>query len=585
MINSMKKHIGLFIISLLMGISPAFAQLKGGSDVEPEDFLEKQMQKSSSLQDLIKTQDMPVGDIINSEYYFIGPGDIISIIALPIINMEYPVKVSPDNTIIIPRIGKLDLNGMNLKKVQDTVSKLFLKRNSNALVSVSLAQARLCLVNVKGNVLNPGTFTLPASYRVSSAIRFCNQLKSNANFNPNEMEMYMKLFENIRESEKLSNSSGNSALSSYSSRNVVLLRKDGSSMSVDIEKSIAYNNPLEDPFVKEGDEIYVPHEKFDYPKISISGAVLRPITVPFKKGDKLSLLLKFGRGFTTNADVNNIYLFMPGRDSKIKVELDDSLRLIGADYDLIPGSSVIVGESFTAVAGEQGVVSIVGHVALPGNYIIEKNNTKLKEIIDNAGGFTPKAYLPLAYIIRRTENMNRLIDPHKEQWEKFQYSDLTLEDTIRYAMDMKLRKSMVSCDFQKLFDNKDDSYNVVLQDGDVIFVPENPRRVFVYGQVNNPGFVDFKPDQSMKWYINKAGGFASGAAEDRARIIRGNNKVWLKDDENIVVYAGDEIYVPRPPDVPATLQAQKYGVLASIIGAVTGVVSVLFTIYWNTQKK
>lgn len=569
---------------MLLVISPVLGQLKGNSDIQPEDFLEKQMQKSSSLQDLIKTQDMPVGDIIDPTYYLIGPGDIISLIAMPIINIEYPIKVSPDNSIIIPRIGKLVLQNMNLYKVQDTINKLFLKRNSNAIVSVTLAQSRLCLVTVKGNVLNAGSFTLPASYRVSSAIRFCNQQKVNGTMNPNEMEMYMKLFENIRESEKLSNSSGNSALSAYSSRNVVLLRKDGSSVSVDVEKSIALNNPIEDPYVKEGDEIYVPHEKFDYPKISISGAVLRPITLPFKKGDKLSLLLKFGRGFTSNADANNIYLFMPGRDSKIKIELDDSLKLIGPDYDLIPGSSVIVGESFTALAGEQGVISIVGHVALPGNYIIEKNKSKLKEIINNAGGFTPKAYLPLAYIIRRTENMNRLIDPHKEQWEKFQYSDLTLEDTIRYAMDMKLRKSIVSCDFQKLFDDKDDSYNVVLQDGDVIFVPENPQRVFVYGQVNNPGFVDFKPDQSMKWYINKAGGFASGAAEDRARIIRGNNKVWLKDDENVVVYAGDEIYVPRPPDVPATLQAQKYGVLASIIGAVTGVVSVLFTIYWSTKK-
>ena len=62
----------------------------------------------------------------------------------------------------------------------------------------------------------------------------------------------------------------------------------------------------------------------------------------------------------------------------------------------------------------------------------------------------------------------------------------------------------------------------------------------VYGQVNNPGYVTFEPGKSMQWYVDRAGGYASGAEKELTRIIKGRSHVWIKGDEkNVIVESGD----------------------------------------------
>ena len=276
-------------------------------------------------------------------------------------------------------------------------------------------------------------------------------------------------------------------------------------------------------------------------------------------------------------------LYEPTSPDKIKLIVDTTL-IMGQDYILAPGSSIVVGTTQEKSDHQGGVVSISGQVKNPGVYLIKNKKTRIKDAIEMAGGFTDKAYLPLSYINRKEPELAYFFEPKKELWETFQYSDLTMEDTVRYAMDMMLKKSRVSCDFVKAFEGNSDMDNVVLHDGDMITIPENPDRVYVYGQVNFPGFVDFQKDKPMQWYIHQAGGYANGAAEERARIIRGNNKVWLEGDEKTVVYSGDEIYVPRPPDVPTSLQMQKWGTIAGIVGTAASVLSILFSIYINSKN-
>ena len=97
--------------------------------------------------------------------------------------------------------------------------------------------------------------------------------------------------------------------------------------------------------------------------------------------------------------------------------------------------------------------------------------------------------------------------------------------------------------------------------GDIIEVPSNPKSVFVWGQVNQPGYIPFNENANMDWYINSAGGPAQGAHAGRLRIIRGKNKVWVKGKNDVPVYAGDEIYVPKPPDNPPGLDIQEWAVI------------------------
>jgi protein involved in polysaccharide export with SLBB domain len=223
-------------------------------------------------------------------------------------------------------------------------------------------------------------------------------------------------------------------------------------------------------------------------------------------------------------------------------------------------------------------VSVKGNVNKPGSYPIEIGKTRIMEVLENAGGLNSDAYLPLANIVRSEMADLSAYNAYYEISRLFQYSDLILEDTIRYMIDINYRKPIVSCDFVKLYNDTGTTDNVLLEDGDLINIPSNPRKVYVFGQVNQPGYVEFSLGQNMEWYISHAGGYAQNAEEERARIIRGKTFVWEEGEDNVPVYAGDLIYVPRPPDIPKAVEMQNYSILASVLLATVSIVSIILNI-------
>lgn len=572
------KNICLFLALLLIYPVANFAQVKGLSPFDGQESIEKQLDLKNSLSDQMKSDKMPVGNIVDPKFYKVGPGDLLSIYISPILPTDVQIMVTPQVSIIVPRIGEINLQGKTLEQVKDTITKIALSRNPNANCSVSLRQARMCLVTISGNVIFPGAYTVPASYRISTAIKFANQTKSGADLSINEIPAFVKLKENMRERERTFSETGMAPYASYSTRNIRVMRDHGPSQIADIEKAKALEDPTYDPFIQEGDEIFIPFDGAEYPKISISGAVQRPAVLAYKYGDKASTLLKMGFGFAQYADLHNIQLVVPGKEN-VRLSCDSVMNLLCPDYDLLPGSSIIVGKVELPEISENGVVSVSGQVNSPGIYLIKANQTRLKDVIKMAGGFNDKAYLPLASITRRDRNQIVMNEPKMDIWTSFQYSDLTFEDSSRFFIDMMLKKPIVSCDFVNAFEHDSASANILIRDGDVITIPANPGKVFIFGQVNQPGFIDYIPNQNMEWYVQKAGGYAQGADEERARIIRGNNKVWVKGEEDVFVYGGDEIYIPHPPDVPPSLKAQQYGTLAAVIGALVGAAGLLYSIF------
>jgi polysaccharide export outer membrane protein len=91
------------------------------------------------------------------------------------------------------------------------------------------------------------------------------------------------------------------------------------------------------------------------------------------------------------------------------------------------------------------------------------------------------------------------------------------------------------------------SQNVVLRDGDTIFVPR-AESVYVFGQVKNPGAYALQsPDTTVLQALSLAGGVTDRGATNRikiARIVNGEKqeiKVKLTDR----VLPGDTIIVPE----------------------------------------
>jgi protein involved in polysaccharide export with SLBB domain len=573
-----KKSILNLILLLCIGYTAESQVMGSSSDF---DMTKLMQQNAPSGSELLRTELLPSDNIVDPITYRVGPGDVLSIQILSGNATEQYISITPENSVLIPRIGEVSLLGKTLSQAKDTIITVMKNRNPQATITVMLRKSRTLYISIKGNIRFPGTYTVPASMRVSTIIRLANQPPKSAAQNTMggtsaqiDQSKELNAIEAQKSVLKAGTMSAGEDLPSFVARNISILHTDGSAHNVDLEKSITEVRNNLDPTLREGDQIYVPFEKPGYATIAIAGAVRRPITIAYKQGDKASMLLKLGYGFSEDANVNEVYLDQGGEQTKINVQSDGTLS---KDIDILPGAVMVVrSKNISATGFKTGVAELTGAILNPGAYTIKPGITTLKDIVQQAGGFTDKAYLPLAYIVRREKQEPASNEPRFRAMMGMQFTDLKAEDTMRYLMHSMYRKPSVACDFTKAFSGSEKD-NVLIEDGDIIVMPENPQRVYVYGQVNNPGYVTFVSGKTMDWYIQQAGGYAAGADEDLTRIIKGRSKIWVEGDKkDVFVESGDEIYCAPPSQRPPGYEYQYYSFLITAIGGLVATLNVVY---------
>jgi polysaccharide biosynthesis/export protein len=558
----------------LCNVGGASAQ-DGGSLMDLEKLSSK---PTSNLSQMLTAEQVPTGDVVLPDIYVMGPGDVISYQTTGIDFTEKLAIVSPENTIMLERFGVVDVNGMTLQMLRSALKEKLKQRSPGVEVFLSLRRPRLIYVSVKGNVPFPGTYAVPASFRVSTLLMITRQ--------PWLVRKDVSVSEQVKErglsssitatTESLLRSSP-PPLSPYALRNIVVRHRKGVTL-VDLARAELPDGAPYDPHLREGDVITVPFDPEEQATISISGAVVTPATLVYKEGDRASLLLAAAGGPTSEADLDRVTLVQSGGQGKITLKTTSDLRIEGEDPILEPGSSIIVEKrAVTGVVVQQGVVEVYGEVNEPGTVIIKPGVTRLSEVIAKAGGVKSRSSLSLSYIVRPEQKTNSESELLDDSYRRFMYSDLKLEDTLRYKLDQRYRLPYVSCDIKQALTDTASQANITMQTGDIIVIEPTPNRVFVYGQVNRPGYVTYVAGKTLEWYVQQAGGFATGAEEGRSRIIKGRTQVWVEDDDAIVE-PGDEIYVPRPPDIPAAVEIQTYAVIAGVVSALTALTATIIAI-------
>jgi len=99
-----------------------------------------------------------------------------------------------------------------------------------------------------------------------------------------------------------------------------------------------------------------------------------------------------------------------------------------------------------------------------------------------------------------------------------------------------------------ILQGKSSEANVTLKNGDQIYIPRVPSTIAVIGAVINPSNVLFKPNQGVKYYIDRVGGFAEHSKHSRTVIVKANGEVFpLRRVKKID--RGDIILVPPRPQL------------------------------------
>lgn len=195
----------------------------------------------------------------------------------------------------------------------------------------------------------------------------------------------------------------------------------------------------------------------------------------------------------------------------------------------------------------QRTAVIAGEVRYPGRYSLKTTREKVTDLISRAGGLTTDAYANGVIFYRTRNGIGRI--------------GIELPDVLRDPEDLD---------------------NLLLQDGDSIFIPRYNSVVNVQGAVNSPVSVTYAPGKSLEYYIRAAGGPSRKADMKRAYVTQPNGKVdarqshFLRPDGMPEPRPGSVVYVPErdPADAPRDF-LQSAGAFAQIAATLVTLVIAL----------
>lgn len=222
-------------------------------------------------------------------------------------------------------------------------------------------------------------------------------------------------------------------------------------------------------------------------------------------------------------------------------DLKDGL-LVGegsGSFHLEPFDEVYIRKS--PAYHRQQTVTVAGEVLFSGNYALSKKNERLSDLITKAGGISSDAYAKGARLLRKMseEELRRKEDVLRmaqmtSGGDSISVKKLDLSDT--YSVGINLEKAL---------QNPGSDYDMVLREGDMLYVPEYVSTVKISGAVMYPNTVLYKAGEGWKYYVNQAGGFGNDARKRRAYVVHMNGTVSrLKSGGAKEIEPGCEIIVP-----------------------------------------
>ena len=382
----------------------------------------------------------------------------------------------------------------------------------------------------------------------------------------------------------------------FLNRGIIMRLKDDLSLEVvSFEPSGVLNGTQPDIILKREDKVTI-SSIFDLQNkktVLVQGEVRFPGNYDFKDSTSIKDIIFEAGGFTEAASGKRIEIARrvingdatgtaTQMASIVLVDGEKDLRVTASNYYLQPFDVVIIRNNpgyFT-----QKTVQLQGEVLYPGPYVINSTDEKLSSMIDRAGGLKETAD-PLAASLKRLNKIDELTTLKTANVGKL--STVSEKDSSR--ADSLSKEAVRPYDFiginlQEVIAHPGITNDLILEDGDVIFVPKKNQAVKVRGEVLFPTQFAFEQGKNLKYYVDRAGGFSSTAQRRTAFVLGANGNarkvthfLFFKNYPEIL--AGDEIFVPKKPE-----HSGSVGQTISITSAVVGMASVVIALMNNLKK-
>ncbi|WP_024602510.1 SLBB domain-containing protein [Pseudoalteromonas sp. TB41] len=299
--------------------------------------------------------------------------------------------------------------------------------------------------------------------------------------------------------------------------------------------------------------------------VEISGSVMYPGIYPLMEGGEVKDLITAAGGllesaYTQQAEVTRIANNDVSNIEHIKFDLKSAMQgKTASNISLQSKDSVNI---FAIPNWQENLkVELKGELKFPGTYTIRRGET-LSNLLERAGGFSEFAATNAAVFTRQSikkqeqQQLARLSTELRRDIASKSFQSSVSSNTLTYEEMNKLLKDLANVDavgrlvidLPLIVNNQQ---NLVLQDGDVLYVPSERDSISVIGEVNYSTSHLYKEGISVDEYIDLSGGLKERAADDRIYIIKANGSVqipntgnWFAVNNANQLEPGDTIVVP-----------------------------------------
>ncbi|MBR1666776.1 MAG: SLBB domain-containing protein [Bacteroidaceae bacterium] len=482
--------------------------------------------------------------------YVVGPGDQLVIDIYGESQKTIVHTISSEGTITLGGVGPVYVSGLTVTEAQGKIKNTLGKHYSGSNIRLTLGQTRSIMVNIMGEVRNPGTYNMSSYSTIFHAISMAGGIKPLGTL-----------------------------------RNIKVYRGGRLVTIVDFYEYILNGRLAGNIFLEDNDVIHVePYECL----VGITGNVKRPMFYEMRHTETIGTLLKYAGGYTGDAYKKSVRLVRQAGE-RYTIHNIDEFEMNA--FTIADGDAVSVDAMLNRY---ENMVEIKGAVFRPGQFNISGDVCSVRTLIQAADGLTEDAFLDHAIIHRLKEdrsleiipidvkgimdgdvadvplkNEDVVFIPTQEELRKersfyvtgqvmrpgaYEYADnTTIEDLIVMAGGLRDGASLARVDVSRRikdpysttktrniaetfqFDIKDglvirkDSSVFYLEPYDVVHVRRSPgyvmpRNIRVTGEVNYEGaFTIEKKNLRLTDAIKMAGGVTEDAFIQGARLIRHMN--------------------------------------------------------------
>ena len=336
-----------------------------------------------------------------------------------------------------------------------------------------------------------------------------------------------------------------------------------------------------DVTLRKNDVLFIP-SKYDLEQkgtLEIRGEVYKPNVFPYAANTKLEDLIIMAGGLTESASTVRVDVtrrIIDRKGTKKQKEIAQTFSFGVKDGFVVEGEPGFVLEPYDQVFvrrspgySEKVNVTVSGEVEFEGDYSLNVRNERLSDVLEKAGGLTEFAYIEGARLERQMTP-----EEYKQAQELMDMvaSNNKISGNDSIVVPQVSRTYPVGIDLKEIMANPHSAIDPVLQDGDVIVIPQYMTTVSVSGSVRKPNSVVYDPKMKLKDYISEAGGYAERARKSGTFILypNGHIKELGRNASAKDIMGGSKIIVPQ--------KGRSQWNLATTLTSVTTSVSMLAVI-------